>query len=149
MGKALVSNIPVSLGFVVVLKAVAMARLSAVATLLAILPPSTSWFSLCAPYCHTSLTGWHPTAPGRLAPYCYSLAGTLLLLTGWHPTANRRLASPLPSASARSLSFPSVGPSPVTPCGGIALPPWRLSNAFDRCNDLPDCTKCFWWALNV
>jgi len=102
MGKASVSNITVSLGFVVVPKALAMARLSAAASLLAILPLSSSRSRPLAPYCYHPLPGWHPTAHHRLAPYCYSLAGTLLLLAGWHPTAHRRwLASPLPGGSAR------------------------------------------------
>ena len=38
-------------GFVVVPKALAMARLSAAASLLAIVPPSSSWFGPLAPYC--------------------------------------------------------------------------------------------------
>jgi len=102
MGKASVSNITVPLGFVVVPKALAMARLSAAASLLAILPLSSSRFCPLAPYCYHPPLGWHPTAHHRLAPYCYSPAGTLLLLTGWHPTAHRRwLASPLPGGSAR------------------------------------------------
>ena len=70
------------------------------------------------------ITGWHPTAYHRLAPYCHSWAGTLLPLMGWLPTAHRRwLASPQPSGSARRLSFRSVGPSSVTPSRGIAPPP--------------------------
>ena len=86
MGKASVSNITVSLGFVVVPKALAMARLSAAASLLAILPLSSSRFSPLAPYCYHPLPGWHPTAHHRLAPYCYSPAGTLLLIiVGRHP----------------------------------------------------------------
>jgi len=102
MGKASVSNITVLLGFVVVSKALAMARLSAAASLLAILPLPSSRFCPLAPYCYHPPLGWHPTAHHRLAPYCYSPAGTLLLLTGWHPTAHRRwLASPLPCGSAR------------------------------------------------
>jgi len=101
-----------------------MARLSVVASPLAILPPPPSRFSTLAPYCPIS---WHLTAnpPHRLAPYCSSPAGTLLLLSGWHPTAHhRRLASPLPGGSARLLPYRSVGPSSVTPSRGIALPPW-------------------------
>jgi len=117
VGKASVSNIVVSLGFVVVPKALAMARLSAAASLFAILPLSSSRFCPLAPYSYHPLPGWHPTA---LQP-----AGTLLLLTGWHPTAHRRwLASPLPGGSARHLPFRSVGPSSVTPSRGIALPRW-------------------------
>jgi len=124
MGKASVSNITVPLSFIVVPKALAMARLSAAASLLAILPLSSSQFCPLAPHCYHPLPGWHPTAYHRLAPYCYSPAGTLLLLTGWHPTAHRRwLASPLPSGSARHLPFRLVGPSLFTPSRGIALPP--------------------------
>jgi len=96
MGKALVSNITVPLGFAVVRKDLAMARLSIVASPLAILPPPPSRFRPLAPYCPISWhltanypppavtlllpTGWHSTATQRLAPYSYSLAGTLLLL---------------------------------------------------------------------
>jgi len=86
MGKASVSNITVTHGFVIVPKALAMARLSAGASLLAILPLSSSLFSPLAPYCYHPLPGWHPTAYHRLAPYCCSPAGTLLLIVvGWHP----------------------------------------------------------------
>jgi len=104
MGKASVSNITVSLSFVVVRKAPAMAHRSAVASLFVILPLSFSWFSPLALYCYHPLPGWHPTAHHRLAPYCYSLAGTLLLIVdGWHPLCpvallaiylSDRLASP-------------------------------------------------------
>jgi len=101
MGKASVTNITVSLGFVVVPKALAMARLSVVASRLAILPLPPSRFRPLAPYCPlswhltaTPLPGWHPTATHRLAPYCYSPAGTLLVLTGWHPTAPPPMGSP-------------------------------------------------------
>jgi len=69
------------------------------------------------------LNRWHLTAIHPLVPYRYSPAGTLLLL------------------------FRSVDPSSVTPSRGIALPPWLLSNALDRCNDLPDGTSWFRWAL--
>jgi len=86
MGKAAVSNIVVSLGFVVVPKALAMARLSAAASLLAILPLSSSRFCPLAPSCYHPLPGWHPTAHHGLVPYCYSPARTLLLIVvGWHP----------------------------------------------------------------
>ena len=44
----------------------------AVASLLAILPPSTSRFCLLALYCYIPLPGWHPTATYWLAPYCSS-----------------------------------------------------------------------------
>jgi len=125
MGKASFSNIVVSLGLVLIPKALAMARLSAVASLFAILPLSSSLFCPLAPYCYHPLPGWHPTAHHRLAPHCHSLAGTPLPLSSWHPTAYRRwLASPLPRGSARHLRFQSVGPSSVTPSRGIALPPW-------------------------
>jgi len=121
MGKASVSNIKVSLGFAVVPKALAMARWSVVASLLAILPPLPSQFRPLAPYCplswhltaKNSFPGWHPTAPPlRLAPYCYSPAGILLLLTGWHPTATHRLAPDCLSSlagipSARWLRLPT------------------------------------------
>ena len=147
-GKASVSHITVPLGFVVVPKALAMAHLSAAASLFVILPLSSSRFCPLAPYCYHPLPGWHPTAYHPLAPYCQSPAGTLLLFIGWHPTANRRwLASPLPGGSARHLHFRSVGPSSVTPSRGIALPPWLLSNALDQWNDLPDRTTWFRWAL--
>jgi len=89
MGKALVSNITVSLSLAVALKALAMARWSVVASPHAILPLPPSRFRPLPPYCPLSwhLTakntspGWDPTAPPPLA-------GTLLLLTGWHPTAH-------------------------------------------------------------
>ena len=116
MGKALVSNITVSLGLVIVRKALAMARLSVVATLLAMLPLSSSQFCPLARLLLLS-TPW-------LAPYCPSSAGTLRLHSGWHPTANRRPASPLPGGSARLLPSWSVDPPSVKPSRGIALPPW-------------------------
>jgi len=62
-----------------------MARLSVVASMFAILPPSTSRFCPLAPYCYIPLPGWHPTAHRRLAPYCYPPARTHLLIVGWHP----------------------------------------------------------------
>jgi len=117
MGKASVSNIVVSLGFVVVPKALAMARLSAAARLFTILPLSSSQFCLLAPYCYHPLPGWHPTALHRLAPYCYSPAGTLLLIVvGWHPLCSVAPLAPLP--------LRSFGLSSVTPSRGIALPLW-------------------------
>jgi len=86
MGKASVSNLTVSLGFVVVPKALAIACLSAAASLLAILPLSSSRFCPLAPYCYHPLPGWHPTAHHRLAPYGYSSAGSLqLIVVGWYP----------------------------------------------------------------
>ena len=103
---------------------------------LAILPLPPSRFRPLAPYCPIS---WHLNAnpPHRLAPYCFSPAGTLLLLTSWHPTAHHRwLASPLPGGSARLLPFRSVGPSSVTPSRGIALPPWLCPTP---CIDVMTC----------
>jgi len=86
MGKVSVSNITVSLGFVVVPKALAMACLLAAASFLAILPLSSSQFCPLVPYCFHPLPGWHPTARHRLAHSCYLSAGTLLLIViGWHP----------------------------------------------------------------
>jgi len=105
MGKASVSNITVSLGFVVVPKALAMARLLAAAGLLMILPLSSSRFCPLAPYCYHPLPGWHRTAHPRLAPDCYYVAGTLLLLSGWHPTATHRLA---PYCSSSLAGIPSA-----------------------------------------
>jgi len=128
MVKASVRNITFKLGFIVVPKALAMARLSVVPSPLVIPPPSTSRFHPLAQYCPISLhltaktlpqagtlllsTRWHPTATHLLAPYCYSPAGTLLHLL-------------------RSVDLFSV-----TPSRGIALPLWLLSNALDRCNDV-------------
>jgi len=67
-----------------------MARLSFVASVLAILPLSSSRFC--------------PLAP--LLPHFRSLAGTLLLiLTGWHPTATLRLA---PYCYSSSAGIPSA-----------------------------------------
>ena len=80
-------------GLVVVQKALEMARLSAVASPFAILPPPPSRFRALAPYCplkwHLTAhlpSGCHPTATQPLAPYCYPPAGILLLLTGWRST---------------------------------------------------------------
>jgi len=74
MGKASVSNIVVSLGFVIVPKALTLARLSAAASFLRsfLSPPPGS-------------VRFHRTAT------ILSAAGTLLLITGWHPTATLRL----------------------------------------------------------
>jgi len=80
MVQASVSNMTVSLGFVVVPKALPMARLSAAASLFEILPLSSSRFCPLAPYCYAPLPGWHPTVRHRLARYCSSQAGTLLLI---------------------------------------------------------------------
>jgi len=113
----LVSNISVPLRFVFVPNALAMAHLYIVASLLAILPLSSSRFCPLAPLL--------PLSAPWLGPYCLLSAGTLLLHYGWHPTArHRRLASALPVGPARPLPFRSVDPSSVTPSGGIALPPW-------------------------
>jgi len=129
MGKASVSNITVPLSFVVIPKALAMARLSAAATLLAILPPSPSRFCPLAPYCYHPLRGWHPTTHHRLAPYCYSPAGTLLLLTGWHPTATHRLA-PYCYSPAGNLLLIVVGWHPLCPVAPLAIyPSHRLAPA--------------------
>ena len=57
MGKASVSNITVPLGFAVFPKALAMARLSAAASLLPILPLSSSQFCPLAPYYYQPLPG--------------------------------------------------------------------------------------------
>ena len=129
MGKASVTNITVSLCFFLVPNALAMAPLSVVASPRAILPPSTSRFRPLAPYCPISwhltakpLPGWHPTALPWLAPYCYSPAGTLLLLSG----------------CILLLLLQLVDPSLVIPNRSIALPPWLLFNALDRCNDQHD-----------
>ena len=102
MGKASVSNVTVLLGLFVVPKALAMACLPVVASLLAIVPPTTSRVCPLAPYCPFPLLGWHPTAHHRLAPYCSLSAGTVLLIMGWHPTAHHRLA-PYCSSSAGTL----------------------------------------------
>ena len=152
MAKASVSPITVSLSFVLIPKALAMARLSAAAGLFAILPLSSSQFCPLAPWCYHPLPCWHPTAHHRLAPYCSSQAGPLLLLTGWHPTATHRLA-PYCSTSLAGIScarwlrsrstLPIGWPLLVTPSRGIVLPPWQLSNALNRCNDLPDRTSGF------
>jgi len=129
-----------------------------VASPLTILPLRPSRCRPLAPYCPLSWhltaktpfpagtlllpSGWQPTATHQLAPYCYTLAGTLLLHAGWHPTATRWLASYCYTlAGTLLLLLRSVDLSSVTPSRGIALPPWLLSNAFDRCNDLHDRTS--------
>jgi len=121
-----------------------------VASLLVILPLSSSRFSLLAPllplspswlasYCPLPI-GWHPTATLPLAPYCYTPAGTLLLIVmAWHPLC--------PLAPHAFYPLRSVDPSSVTPSRGIALLPWLLSNALDRYNDLSDRTTWFRRAL--
>ena len=84
-GKLRLVTSPSPPSFIVMPKALALACLSAVARLFAILLPSSSRFCPPAPYCYTLLPGWHPTASRRLAPYCYTSAGTLLLIVvGWH-----------------------------------------------------------------
>ena len=115
MGKASVSNITVLLGFAVAPKAIAMARESVVASPLAILPLPPSRFRPLAPYCplswhltaKNSAPGWHPTAPRLgLAPYCYSPAGTLLLIiVGWHPLC---LVAPLAFYPSDRLAPPRL-----------------------------------------
>ena len=116
MGKALVSNIPVPLRFVVVPKALTMACLSVVASPFAILPPSLSRFCPLVPYYYIPLPGWHPTAHHRLAPYCSLLAGI--------PSA-RWFRSPLyPPQSWQSSS--------LTPSRVIALPPWQLQTPWSN-----------------
>ena len=87
-----------------------------------------------------------PPSSGRLyhTAEFLSLAGTPLLIVGWHPTATRRVAPYCSSslASIRSARW-LLSPSPlrlshlfsVTPTRRLALSPWLLSNALDRCND--------------
>jgi len=124
MGQALVSNITVPLVFVVILKALAIARLSAVASLLAILPLSLSQFCPLVPYYYNPFPDWHPTANHRLAPYCSRLAGI--------PSA-RWLQSPL--YPPRSRYFSSVIPS-----RGFALPLWLPQTPWgNRCNYRRGC----------
>jgi len=126
MGKVSVSNITGSLGFVVVPKALAMARSSATASLLTLLPPPPSWFCPLALYCYTSLVGWYPTAPHRLAPYCYSAASTLLLIiVGWHP-----LCPVAPLASLQSPIVRPLGYAPMWYCTASVA----ASNALGRYN---------------
>jgi len=119
MGKASLSNILVPLAFVVISKALTMARLLVLASPLAILHPSRSPFLPLALYCYNPPPGWHPTAHHRLAPYNSSWAGI--------PTA-RWLHSPLyPRRSSHSSS--------LTPRRGIALPLWLPPTPWgDRCN---------------
>jgi len=143
IGQGSVSNITVSLSFVVVPKALSMARLPVVASLLAILRLPPSRFCLLAPYCYTPLPGWHPTAPRRLAPYCYSPAGTILLIViGWHPLFP---VGPLTTLPPRLLDFL-----------GYALS-WyctlsvTFANALDRCNSQPQpliisCLPTLWFS---
>ena len=126
MGKAWVSNIMASLGFVVIPTALAMPRLSAVAGLFAILPSFLSRFRPLVPYYYNPLPGWHPTAHHWLAPYCYRSGGI---------TSARWLRSPIyPSRLSYSSS--------VTPSRGIALPRWLPPTAWcNRCNYRHGC--CF------
>jgi len=101
VGKALVTKITAPPRLCRRSKALAIANLSVVASPFAILPSSTSWFGPLAPYCLTPLLGCYPTAPHRVAPYCYSPAGTqLLLVVGWYPL--------FPVAPLASLSSPMV-----------------------------------------
>jgi len=60
MGKAAVSNITVPLGFVVIPNALAMTRLSVVASLFGILPSPTSWFCPLAPLLLQQLARYCP-----------------------------------------------------------------------------------------
>jgi len=115
--------------FVVVSKALAMARLLAAASLLVNLPPSSSRFCPLAPYCYTLLPGWHPTAPRRLAPYCYTSAGTLLLIVvGWHPLCPvAPLAYLSPSIVRPFLSYTWL----LYSTASVAI-----VHVLDRCNDL-------------
>jgi len=110
MGKASVSNITVPLSLVVVPKALAMARLSVVASPFAIFAPSASLFCPLVPYYHNPPPGWHRTAHHRLAPraYCSPLAGI--------PSARWLRSPPYPPRLLQSSS--------VTPSRGIALPLW-------------------------
>ena len=137
---------------------------------LAILPLPPSRFRPLAPYCPLSWhltarstprlapyrsprTGWHPTAhpapagtlpltPHRLAPYCYSPAGTLLLIVvGWHPLC---LVAPLAALPLRSFSLSSV-----TPSRGIALPPWLCAMLGNDVMTCPTVHHGFWWALSL
>jgi len=104
MGKALVSNIRVPPRFHCRPKALAMARLSVVASPLVILLLSFSQF------CPLAL----------LLPPFLSLAGTRLLPIGWHPTATLWLAPYCSSSlagipSARWLRLPSTLSDWVSP----------------------------------
>jgi len=117
-GKASVSNISVSLGFVVP-RTLAMASLSVVASPFAILPPPPSRFCSLVLYYYTPLLGWHPTAPYRLTPYCCSLVGI--------PSVRWLRSRFYPPRSSHSSS--------VTPSRGIALPPWLPPTPWiHRCN---------------
>jgi len=149
MGKASVSNIRVSFRLVDVPKALAMARLSVVASPLAILPLPPFRFCPLAAYCPIR---WHLTAnpPHRLAPYCSSQAGTLLLLTGWHPTAHLTGWHPLCSVAPLAfLPLRSFGPSSVTPSRGIALPPRLCPTLGNDVITCPTVHHAFWRALNL
>ena len=105
MGKGSVRNITVPLRFVVVTRALAMARLSVGATPLWILPPPSPGSSAC-----TVL----PKSSPWLSPYCSSPAGILLLLFGWHPLSPLAPLACLSSAMrtlllgyAQSLYYPA------------------------------------------
>jgi len=105
-----------------------MARLSAAASLVAILLPSSARFCPLAPCYYTPLPGWHPTATRRLAPYRSSSLASI-------PSAQwlRSPTSPLRSSDLSS----------VTSSRGKALPLWLLSTTLDRCNDLHDCVSAY------
>ena len=99
----------------VVPNALAIARLSVVASLLAISPLPPSRVRPLGPYCPFSwyltanlLPGLHPTAPHRPAPYSNSPAGTLLLIfVGWHPLCPVALLTlPHPSIFRPFLGYP-------------------------------------------
>ena len=122
--------------FVVFTEGLAIACLSAAASALATRPPSSSPCCPLAPYFHTPLTSWQPTAHHRLTPSCYSPAGTLLLIVvGWHPLG---LVAPV-----ALLPLGISDHSSVTPSCSIALPLELLSNALDQCNNLLDRASCY------
>jgi len=128
MGKASDSNIWVSPSVVVIPKALAVASQFVVACWFVMLPLSSFQFCLLAPYCSVPLLCRHSPAPQWLAPYCYTSAGTLLLIVvGWHPLC--------PVAPLAFYPLRWFDPSSVMPCPGIALPPSLWSNALDPCND--------------
>jgi len=82
-------------------------HLTVLSTCTVLLPSSPRLAPYCSSLAGTLLliTGWHPTACHRLAPYCHSSAGTLLLLIGLHPTASHR---PAPYCSSSLAGIPSA-----------------------------------------